>query len=62
VGDRKKNKTPVQKMDPDTTVMCKMVRNTNGLMDMLASLLLLSMAYSARTGPETFSGEESKPD
>jgi len=49
-------------MDPDTTVMCKMVRNTNGLMDMLASLLLLSMAYSARTGPETFSGEESKPD
>lgn len=49
-------------MDPDTMVMSEMVRNTNSLMDMLASLLLLSTTYSARTGPETFSGQESKPD
>lgn len=31
-------------------------------MDVLASLLLLRMTYRERTGPETFSGEDSKPD
>lgn len=31
-------------------------------MDVLASLLLLRMTYRERTGPEMFSGEDSKPD
>lgn len=49
-------------MDPNTMVMSEMVRNTNSLMDMLASLLLPCTTYRARTGPETFSRKESKPD
>lgn len=35
---------------------------TNSLMDVLASFLLLRMTYREGTGPETFSGEDSKPD
>lgn len=31
-------------------------------MDVLASFLLLRMTYREGTGPETFSGEDSKPD
>lgn len=49
-------------MDPDTMMMREMVRNTNTQMDTLASLLLLSVTYKARTGPVTFSGEESESD
>lgn len=62
VGDRINPTLLVQKLDSDTMIMNKTDRNTNSLMDMPVSLLLLSMTYTARTGPRTFSGEESKPD
>lgn len=39
-GRQKKKTLLVQKTDPDTMAMSEMIRDTNSLMDMLASLLL----------------------